>query len=92
MRVYLSYYSYFRPSLTLLLDPLTSAATSSSVALGVVVGGLVALLLVLVIVYLVWRKRRWGAGKWQQYTLSYHKIPPMPRLPYCQAAPIHILI
>ncbi|XP_054474281.1 scavenger receptor cysteine-rich type 1 protein M130-like [Anoplopoma fimbria] len=37
-------------------------ATSSSIALGVGMGGLVVLLLVLVIGYLVWRRRRWGAG------------------------------
>ncbi|XP_056283773.1 deleted in malignant brain tumors 1 protein-like [Pseudoliparis swirei] len=49
----------------------TVVATSSSVALGVVVGGLVALLLVLIIVYLVWRKRRWGAGSLVQFSNKF---------------------
>ncbi|XP_075939995.1 scavenger receptor cysteine-rich type 1 protein M130-like [Anarhichas minor] len=45
----------------------TVVATSSSVALGVVMGVLVVLLLVLVIGYLVWRRRRWGAGTVVQF-------------------------
>ncbi|XP_034383885.1 deleted in malignant brain tumors 1 protein-like isoform X2 [Cyclopterus lumpus] len=49
----------------------TVAATSSSVALGVVVGGLVVLLLVLVTGYLVWRKRRWGAGTLVQFSNKF---------------------
>ncbi|XP_068433617.1 scavenger receptor cysteine-rich type 1 protein M130-like [Clinocottus analis] len=46
----------------------TVVATSSSVALGVTVGGLVVLLVVAVIGYLVWRKRRWGAGTLVQFS------------------------
>ncbi|KAK9531641.1 hypothetical protein VZT92_011052 [Zoarces viviparus] len=44
----------------------TVVATSSSVALGVVMG-LLVVLLVLVIGYLVWRRRRWGAGTVVQF-------------------------
>ncbi|KAK9531642.1 hypothetical protein VZT92_011053 [Zoarces viviparus] len=46
----------------------TVVATSSSVTLEVVVGVLVVLLLVLVIGYLVWRRRRWGAGTMVQFS------------------------
>ncbi|KAM6906455.1 uncharacterized protein PEZ65_017651 [Lycodopsis pacificus] len=52
------------PSKTL---QVTVVASSSSVALGVVMGVLVVLLLVLVIGYLVWRRRRWGAGTVVQF-------------------------
>uniref|UniRef100_A0A8C3A699 Soluble scavenger receptor cysteine-rich domain-containing protein SSC5D n=1 Tax=Cyclopterus lumpus TaxID=8103 RepID=A0A8C3A699_CYCLU len=83
VRVYSSYYSYFPLSRTLLLGPLTPAATSSSVALGVVVGGLVVLLLVLVTGYLVWRKRRWGAGKWHTFILQNAPNAPFVLLSSC---------